>query len=834
MKPRHAPRTAPLIASLVVAIAAVTLILSTVTFLRNYRSSIVESARTSSAQAVSQVVGTVGNYVNTIDEVMNLVMNSMDESPEEQDAFLAALQTTRSEVVAVTTYDADGVLQDCWAKDHTPRQNILRNSSFDLVTAKRRGRGYVSIPHVETIFEGYYPWVVSVVRRMPENSPRQWISMDIRFSALAATINNVGIGQHGYCYLMDERGNTVYHPQQQLLYAGLKKEEAGRLACLGDGTYVEDTVIYTTQKVPGSTWRVVGVSYIDETVNESFWQMTRVVLLASALILVAAFVVAYVLSRSLSRPLQQLENAMEAFEQNADGFVFNAITGTREVEELSDSFRHMVSRIQRLMTAVREEEVALRKTELKALQAQINPHFLYNTLDSIAWMCERGKNADAVQMVHALARLFRISISRGHELIPIEKELQHAEAYLQIQKYRYKNQFTYHFTVDESCTQYLCKTNPATAPASASKTSTTVCASILAPATGFPSTVCPTRVPPSPSACRRSQPTGRAIMIKHVKTLAACLSALLLAGCAASPTHAPTTTRYHVAMIAKSTSTEFWSAVFAGAEAAATEYNMDLTITGSESEEDYSAQNDLIEKAVEEGAQAIIFSASDYQQNAAAIDAAADKGVRIVVVDSAVNSSKVSAYVGADNYGAGQMAAKSALENVEGPLHVGLVNYNVNSPNAQEREKGVIDTLTASGRAEVAATVYSVATPESARAETLTMLARHPEINVLISFNEAVSVGAAQAVSDLGRAEDLWMVAFDSNIKTVDALHTGAVDAMVVQNTYGMGYFSVEIAYKLLAGQGNDVARETQTATRIIDRSNIFALDGQKAVFPFE
>lgn len=114
------------------------------------------------------------------------------------------------------------------------------------------------------------------------------------------------------------------------------------------------------------------------------------------------------------------------------------------------------------------------------------------------------------------------------------------------------------------------------------------------------------------------------------------------------------------------------------------------------------------------------------------------------------------------------------------------------------------------------------------------MLARHPEINVLISFNEAVSVGAAQAVSDLGRAEDLWMVAFDSNITTVDALHTGAVDAMVVQNTYGMGYFSVENAYKLLAGQGSDVTRETETATRIIDRSNIFALDGQKAVFPFE
>ena len=153
-------------------------------------------------------------------------------------------------------------------------------------------------------------------------------------------------------------------------------------------------------------------------------------------------------------------------------------------------------------------------------------------------------------------------------------------------------------------------------------------------------------------------------------------------------------------------------------------------------------------------------------------------------------------------------------------------------PTRRNAKKGVVDTLTDSGRAEVDATVYSVATPESARAETLTMLARHPEINVLISFNEAVSVGAAQAVSDLGRAEGLWMVAFDSNIKTVDALHTGAVDAMVVQNTYGMGYFSVESAYKLLAGQGSDVTRETETATRIIDRSNIFRPRRPKSRFP--
>ena len=454
---RRPPRTAQLVAALISAVAVAVLTLCTVLFLRSYRAAIVESARTNSAQAVSQVVGSVGNYVHTLDSAVAIVQEQLQEDAAPRDAFLGAFLTARPEVAAITVYDADGSLLNCWAQDgRTPKADILRNLSFDLTTAQRLSGGYISTPHVESIFTGYYPWVVSIVRPVPDNAAARWLSVDLSFTELAATISNVGIGQHGYCYLMDERGNMVYHPQQQLLYAGLKKEEAGRLACLGDGTYVADTVIYSVQRVPNSPWRVVGVSYIDETVNESFWQMVRIAVATAALIFVAALAVGWVLSRLLSRPLQQLENAMEAFEQDADHFAFHAVRGTREVQNLSDSFDHMVGRIQQLMTTVREEEIDLRKTELKALQAQINPHCLYNTLDSIAWMCERGKNADAVQMVHALARLFRISISRGHELIPIEKELQHAEAYLQIQKYRYKNQFTYHFTVDEGCLHCLC------------------------------------------------------------------------------------------------------------------------------------------------------------------------------------------------------------------------------------------------------------------------------------------------------------------------------------------------------------------------------------------
>ena len=201
---------------------------------------------------------------------------------------------------------------------------------------------------------------------------------------------------------------------------------------------------------------MVGVSYLDELVNRNVQEMIRLMIVLAAIILITALFTSWLLSRLLDRPLRGLASAMESFESDADHFTYHPVGGTREVQELSCSFGHMVMRIQQLMTTVREEEVNLRKTELKALQAQINPHFLYNTLDSIAWMCEQGRNSDAVKMVHALATLFRISISKGHELIPIAKEIEHAESYLQIQKYRYKNRFTYHFYVDPACLEFLC------------------------------------------------------------------------------------------------------------------------------------------------------------------------------------------------------------------------------------------------------------------------------------------------------------------------------------------------------------------------------------------
>lgn len=309
------------------------------------------------------------------------------------------------------------------------------------------------------------------------------------------------------------------------------------------------------------------------------------------------------------------------------------------------------------------------------------------------------------------------------------------------------------------------------------------------------------------------------------------LTACLLTGCTAERAASQ---QYTVALVAKSTETEFWLSVFAGAEAAATEYNVSLSITGPETEEDFETQNEMIAQAVRDGAQALVFSAIDYENNASAIDEAARAGVKVVAIDSSVGSDMVSTYIGTDNYVAGQMAAQAALDRVEGQVVVGMVNYDISSANGQEREQGATELLLESGRAQIAGVINTLAEAGKARADSEELLRAHPEINVLIAYNEPTSVGAAAAVDALGLSESVFLVGFDSNVATVDGLQDGSVDALIVQNPYAMGYLGVESAYHLLSGLESEVEKVVDTSTLTVDRENMFTVDGQKALFAFE
>lgn len=444
---------------LVMGMVSVSLFVGMLVFLAVYRTSVTENARISGEQAVKQVSGIIDNYMEELEDGICLAESIFSQS-ENREEELNHLVSSRTDVVAIMSYDLEtGRLLESWTGKQKKKEVILSNLSWEPEMAEKteEGRLYVSRPHAESLLVNYYPWVVSVCKRMKEpDGTERLVVMDARFSVIAGYVDNVGIGYHGYCFIMDRSGSLIYHPQQQLIYAGLKEEQWMLLEEYEGGTLTENGTICTVSSAQKNGWKVVGVSFVSEMVNEKLWEVTALVTALLLAVLTAAFVSSLVLSRMIFHPIRGLVSAMQQFEANAEDFSYQPVSGASEIETLSGSFAHMVTRIQKLMEQVRNEEITLRKTELRALQAQINPHFLYNTLDSIAWMCEEERSREAVEMVNSLARLFRISISKGHELIPIEKELEHARSYLKIQNYRYKNQFTYSFEVDENCLSYYC------------------------------------------------------------------------------------------------------------------------------------------------------------------------------------------------------------------------------------------------------------------------------------------------------------------------------------------------------------------------------------------
>ena len=426
-----------------------------VLFMRSYKQSLLRNASTNSQRTISQVSQTLNEYLEGVDNDVNILSATLEDPDTDREDFFDVFLNIRPDIIAVSTYNASGDLVNCYSNLCELRTPLDENTSFDKDLMDDYADGYVSAPHVVSLFEGSYPWVITMIA--PINVGEEcWVALDISCTNISSYINGIGIGQRGYCFLLDSDGNIVYHPQQQLIYSDLKTENIERIASLPDGTHVEENVIYSINTLGDGHWRVVGVSYVQELITDSLWELGRILILVALMILVVMFIISSILSKALSRPVQAFAEEMEQFEQNADDFVYTPVGGVREVRILSESFSHMVKRIQSMMVTIRDEQKNLRKTELRALQAQINPHFLYNTLDSISWMAERGKNEDAVEMVNALAMLFRISISKGHELIPIRSELQHAESYLQIQSHRYKNQFSYEFDADEDCMDYLC------------------------------------------------------------------------------------------------------------------------------------------------------------------------------------------------------------------------------------------------------------------------------------------------------------------------------------------------------------------------------------------
>lgn len=292
-------------------------------------------------------------------------------------------------------------------------------------------------------------------------------------------------------------------------------------------------------------------------------------------------------------------------------------------------------------------------------------------------------------------------------------------------------------------------------------------------------------------------------------------------------------TKSYVAVITKSTSSDFWKEVESGVVAAAAEYNLEFTFEGPENEEDYETQNLMIEEAVNDGAEVIVLSAVDYNANAEAVDAAIAKGVQVISIDSEVNSEGVAYTIGTDNYLAGYMAGEAALSADDEELYIGIVNYDVNSANGQEREEGFRDAVSADSRVVFMETINVLSTTEDAKEKTIEFLEENPEINVIATFNEWTSLGVGYAIEEMGLGRNTTVVAFDNNVVSVGMLEVGNVDALIVQNPFAMGYLGVEYAYNLIndivvTGEGID------TETTLITRENMYDEVSQRILFSFD
>lgn len=188
--------------------------------------------------------------------------------------------------------------------------------------------------------------------------------------------------------------------------------------------------------------------------QEFFMDMIRFSLIVFAVILLVIIFLSYYIPLSITRPIRKLS---EVTEQVAKGNleVRSQVRSGVEINMLSDSLNTMIDKINELLRQVTEEQVRLRKAEFELLQSQINPHFLYNTLDAIIWLAESGEEKKVVDMVGSLSEFFRTSLNRGEDMVTIKKELQHVRSYLEIQQMRYQDILRYEIQVPEELYRYL-------------------------------------------------------------------------------------------------------------------------------------------------------------------------------------------------------------------------------------------------------------------------------------------------------------------------------------------------------------------------------------------
>lgn len=345
--------------------------------------------------------------------------------------------------------------------DNYKIKDYLDIQSMDWYKAalQNKGRMILTSSHIQNYVENNEKWVFSVASAIVDRETNEIIGVmliDMSYKKLADICNQITLGNRGYVYITSKNQDIIYHPQQQLIYSGLKTEDLKSVEKQGEGSFVEKEMgsrLVTVHTLKGIGWSVVGVSYLEELLTSKD-SITITVIILSVICILMALILSQRISQEISKPILELENIMSQVEKGGLDVDISIDTNTKEIQNLSRSFQTMLLEIKVLLGRIKDNEKMLRKSELKLLQAQINPHFLYNALDTIIWLAEREEHRKVVNMTAALARYFRLSLSKGVEVIPIFNEIEHVKYYLLIQKIRYENKLTYSIEIDKEIYEY--------------------------------------------------------------------------------------------------------------------------------------------------------------------------------------------------------------------------------------------------------------------------------------------------------------------------------------------------------------------------------------------
>ncbi len=461
MKSIRGPYSIKTILSIAIAVVSIsfTLLVSAILYTQ-FSSTIRENATVSTREIVRQVNANLNFYTNDILTIAgyarDLSKQTNDLPRNEIEQRLRSIVDSRQDIVCLVLFDLEGkaVLSTSDAKLRSVEE--IKNQTWFTRALGGEGNFYFTGPHVQQLFTSSYPWVITYSQQISYldeagETKHGLLAIDMNFWAVSELCQNARLGSTGYVYFIDNNGKVVYHPYQQLINSDLFNEDLDAVQEHIFGTFTntfegrERLVIVDT--VNNARWRIVGVAYMDELMS-GLDQYTSVMFLVLAFCIVITILLSRSVSAYISRPIRELERLMNSVERG-DFSAPPTVGGNQEVAALSQTFALMVGRIRQLMDDIVKSQEMKRKFELDALQAKINPHFLYNTLDSVVWMAEQNNTEGVITMITSLAKLFRISISKGRDIITLSEELEHVRNYLIIQQIRYRDKFEFSISLEE-------------------------------------------------------------------------------------------------------------------------------------------------------------------------------------------------------------------------------------------------------------------------------------------------------------------------------------------------------------------------------------------------